>query len=149
MRLSKDEIKEIIPHREPFLLVDEMEELEPGISGTGIWTLTGDEYFYKGHFPGNPITPGVLILEALAQAGAVVIFSHPTFKGKMGLFGGVKNVKFRKMVLPGDQVHLHVDVLRATALGGNAKVTAKVDGKLACSGEIMTVFVPLEAKNAE
>jgi len=148
MRLSKDEIKTVIPHREPFLLVDEMEELEPGVSGTGLWTLTGEEYFFKGHFPGNPITPGVLILEALAQAGAVVIFSHPDFKGKMGLFGGVKNVKFRRMVCPGDLVRLHVDVLRATALGGNAKVTATVEGQIACSGEIMTVFVPAEANNA-
>lgn len=147
MQLSQEEIKKIIPHRDPFLLIDGMEELEPGVKGTGVWHLTGEESFFKGHFPGNPILPGVLMLEACAQAGAVVIFSHPDYQGLMGIFGGVKNVKFRHMVKPGDTLKLHVTVLRASKLGGNAKIEATVGDNLACSGEIMTIFAPWEGQH--
>ena len=140
MKLTKEEIKKIIPHREPFLLVDEMLELEPGDRGVGQWTLTGDEWFFKGHFPSYKVTPGVLLTEALAQAGAVVICSHPDWADKMGLFGGIKNMKFRRMVQPGDTVTLEIEVTRKSRIGGYANVCAKVGEEIACKGEIMTVF---------
>lgn len=149
MKLTQEEIKRIIPHRAPFLLVDAMEELVPGESGTGVLTLTGEEYFFKGHFPGMPVMPGVLMVEALAQAGAVVICSHPDYKEKMGLFGGIKNMKFRHQVVPGDTLKLEVVVTRKSKIGGYADVTAKVGGEVACSGEIMTVFTDKPAPDGE
>ncbi len=140
MKLTKEEIKKIIPHREPFLLVDEMLEVVPGEKGVGKWTLTGEEWFFKGHFPTFKVTPGVLLTEALAQAGAVIICSHPDYQDKMGLFGGIKSMKFKRMVKPGDTVTLEVDITRKSHLGGYADVVAKVGDEVACIGEIMTVF---------
>lgn len=141
MRLNKEEIKQVIPHRDPFLLVDEMVDLVPAVSGTGILRLTGEEYFFAGHFPGNPIMPGVLLIEALAQAGAVVILSHKDFQGKIGLFGGIKKAKFRRRVLPGDEVYLYINVTRVSKMGGKADIVAKVEGEVAVEAEIMTVIV--------
>ena len=143
MKLTKDEIKEIIPHREPFLLVDEMEELVPGDRGVGKLTLTGEEGFFKGHFPQYKVLPGVLLTEALAQTGAVVILSEPSFRGKLALFAGIKNMKFRTQVRPGDTVRLEVIITRVSTHGGNADVTAYVGDKVACSGQITTVFTDM------
>lgn len=142
MKLNKEQIMEIIPHRDPFLLVDEMKELDPGKTGVGVWHLTGDEWFFKGHFPGKKITPGVLITESLAQAGAVVICSDPKFAGLMGLFGGIKNMKFKHEVFPGDTLMLNIKVKRSSRIGGFADVCATVNGEVAAEGEIMTVFAP-------
>ena len=142
MTLNQEQIKEIIPQREPFLFVDEMTELEPGKRGTGLWHLTGEEWFFKGHFPGKKITPGVLITEALAQTGAVVINSHPNYKELMGLFGGIKKMKFKHQVLPGDTLVMEIVITRTSRMGGYADVKATVNGQTAAEGEIMTVFAP-------
>ena len=142
MKMNKDEIKAVIPQREPFLLVDEMIDLEPGKRGVGLWHLTGDEWFFKGHFPDYKIVPGVLLTESLAQTGAVVICSHPDYSEKMGLFGGIKNMKFRHQVFPGDTVSLEVVITRTSKVGGYADVRATVGDNVAADGEIMTVFAP-------
>lgn len=140
MKLNQEQIKEIIPQREPFLFVDEMVELEPGKCGKGIWHLTGDEWFFKGHFPAKKITPGVLITEALAQTGAVVINSHPDYSDLMGLFGGIKSMKFKHQVVPGDTLEMEINITRTSRNGGYADVKATVNGQVAAVGEIMTVF---------
>lgn len=140
MKLDRDAIKGIIMHREPFLLVDEVIELEPGVRGVGLLTLTGEEYFFAGHFPQYKVMPGVLIAEALAQTGGVILMSHPDFAGKMALFGGISKMKFRAQVHPGDTLRMEVLITHAGPMGGRANVCAQVNGKEACSGEIFTVF---------
>ena len=141
MKLNKEQIKEIIPQREPFLFVEEMEALVPGEKGTGVLTLTGDEAFFSGHFPGNPVMPGVLLTEALAQTGAVIISSHEAFKNKMGLFAGIKNMKFRNQVVPGDTVRMEIEITRKSPKAGTARARATVNDKTVCEGEFLTVFI--------
>ena len=102
MLLNQEQIKEIIPHRDPFLLVDEIEEMEPGVRAVGYKNVTGEEGFFRGHFPEYPVMPGVLIVEALAQVGAVSVLSLPENKGKLAFFGGIDKAKFRRQVRPGD-----------------------------------------------
>lgn len=148
MKLNKEQIKEIIPHRDPFLLVDEMIECIPGERGVGQLTLTGEEYFFKGHFPQYKVMPGVLLTEALAQTGAVVILSEPAFRGKLGLFAGINKMKFRNQVRPGDTVRLEVVITRKSLLGGKANVAAYVGDKVACEGEITTVFTDMPGGEA-
>ena len=130
------EIMEIIPHRQPFLLVDTIEELEPGVRAVGKKCVTYNEPFFAGHFPGNPVMPGVLIIEALAQTGAVALLLEEENKGKIALFGGIKNARFRQQVVPGDVLELHCEIVSRKGPVGIGKATAYVDGKVAVSAEL-------------
>lgn len=134
--LTNKDIQKILPHRYPFLLVDAITEFEEGKSITGIKNVTANEPQFTGHFPGNPIMPGVLITEALAQVGAVILLSMPENKGKLGVFTGINNFKFRRQVVPGDTLVLHADLVMYRHGMGKAEVKATVDGKLAAGGEI-------------
>lgn len=134
--LTTKEIMEIIPHRHPFLLVDTIEELEPGKRAVGKKCVTYDEYFFRGHFPQEPVMPGVLIVEALAQVGAVSILSCEQFKGKTAYFGGINNCRFKKKVVPGDVLMLEVEMIKQKGPVAIAKAVATVDGKVAASGEL-------------
>ena len=139
--LNKEEIKEIIPQREPFLMVDEVENYVPGESATAYKNVDENEWYFKGHFPGNPIMPGVLICEALAQTGAVVILSMEENKGKNALFGGIDKMKFKKMVVPGDRLKLEVNIIKRKGPIGVGEGIATVDGKLAAKGEFTFAVV--------
>lgn len=136
MQLDTAEIMNILPHRYPFLLVDRIEDGEPGKWARGRKCVTANEMHFCGHFPGQPIMPGVLILEALAQVGAVAILTVPENKGKLALFGGVKNARFRKQVVPGDVLELECELIRRMGPVGVGKATATVDGKVACTAEL-------------
>jgi 3-hydroxyacyl-[acyl-carrier-protein] dehydratase len=129
--LDKDGIKKIIPHREPFLLIDEVLELAPGESVLARRKVSEDEYYFEGHFPQEKIMPGVLIVEAIAQAGAVCVLSMPENKGKLAYFGGIKNAKFRGKVAPGDELELalSVETLRKNVGYGKGAAYKIVDGK--------------------
>ena len=129
MSLNVKEIMEIIPHRYPMLLVDRVEELEPGVRAVGYKNVTMNEPFFQGHFPGNPIMPGVLQIEAMAQLGAIALLSMEQFKGKTPLFGGIKAAKFRGMVVPGDVLKLEIEILKIKGPAGIGKGIASVDGK--------------------
>ena len=132
---TTNEIMEILPHRAPFLLIDTVEELEPGKRVVAKKCLTYNEPFFQGHIPGNPVMPGVLICEALAQAGAVAILGLDENKGKTAYFASMDKVKFKKKVLPGDVLMLEVELVKIKGPFGIAKATATVDGKVAVSGE--------------
>ena len=131
------EIKEILPHRYPFLLVDKITEIEEGKRVKGYKNVTINEPFFQGHFPDYPVMPGVLIVEALAQAGAIALLNKEEFKGKTPFFAGIDKVRFKKQVLPGDTLRLEVEIIKLRGSIGFGKATATVDGKIACSGEIM------------
>jgi 3-hydroxyacyl-[acyl-carrier-protein] dehydratase len=139
--LSSIDIQKIIPHRYPFLLIDRIIEVEPGKSAVGIKNVTVNEPFFQGHFPGNPIMPGVLIVEALAQTACVAGLLDEQNKGKLGMFTGFETIKFRRPVVPGDTLRLEVE-LSAFKLGmGKAKVLATVEGDVAAQGEIKFAMV--------
>ena len=140
MLLDVNEIKKIIPHRYPFLLVDCIEELEPGVKAVGYKNVTVNEPFFQGHFPQQPVMPGVLIIEALAQVGAVAVLSLEENKGKLAFFGGIKNAKFRKQVVPGDVLTLKVTMERLRKTAGTGLAEAYVGDELACKCEIMFAF---------
>jgi 3-hydroxyacyl-[acyl-carrier-protein] dehydratase len=129
-------IERIIPHRYPMLLIDRVLELEPGKRILGLKSVTANEQFFQGHFPGNPIMPGVLIVEALAQAGAVLLLSQPEERGKLPLFAGIDGVRFRRPVVPGDQLQLEVVFTVRRGPIGRAKARASVDGELVAEGEL-------------
>ncbi len=131
----------LLPHRDPFLLVDELIELDPGVRAVGTWQITGDEYFFPGHFPGRPTLPGVLMVESLAQVGACLALAEPRFAGKIPLFGGVDKVKFRRQVVPGELLTLEVEFLRLGSRGGRAAGIARVGDEVACQAELMLVVV--------
>lgn len=137
MNLDINEIMERIPHRYPFLLVDRVTELIPGKSAKGYKNVTINEPFFQGHFPGRPIMPGVLILEALAQLGAVILLGSEENKGRLALFTGIDKVRFRRQVVPGDQLQLEAELIRMRRLMGKAAVRALVDDEPAAEGEIM------------
>lgn len=139
--LSNIEIQNIIPHRYPFLLVDRIEEIEEGKRAVGIKNVTINEPFFQGHFPGNPIMPGVLIVEALAQVGAVAILSLEENKGKLGLFTGIDKVRIRQQVKPGDTLKLVAELTAFKRGIGKATATAYVGDKVAVSGELMFALV--------
>jgi len=135
--LNIDEIMEIIPHRYPFLLIDTVEELEQGKRAVGMKNVTMNEPFFQGHFPDYPVMPGVLIVEALAQTGAVALLSLDDFKGKLALFAGIDKVRFKRQVRPGDTLRLEVEIVKMRGPIGVGTAKATVDGELACSGELM------------
>ena len=134
--LNKEQIMEIIPHRDPFLLIDEINEMTPGQKVVATKHIREDEYWFKGHFPEYPVTPGVLLIEMLAQAGAVCMLSLEEHKGKIGFLGGVNNAKFRRQVLPGDTVKLEVEMIKIRVSIGIGKALATLNGEKAVSAEI-------------
>ena len=135
--LDIDGIKQIIPHRYPFLLIDRIEEHEPGSRAVGYKNVTANEPFFQGHFPDFPVMPGVLIVEALAQVGAVALLSLEENAGKLAFFAGIDKVRFKRQVRPGDTLRLEVAITKSRAGIGFGSATATVDGELACSGELM------------
>lgn len=138
--LTRDQIESIIPHREPFLFVDRVLELVPAVHVVAEKDISGREDFFRGHFPGFPLMPGVLIIEALAQAGAIAVLSSPEHAGKLALFGGVEHARFRRNVVPGDVLRLEVDVLRIRGPVGQGKARALVGQEVACSATLTFVI---------
>lgn len=134
--MNIQQIKEIIPHRYPMLLIDCIEELEAGQKVVAKKNVTINEPFFQGHFPHEPVMPGVLIVEAMAQAGAVALLSLPDFKGKTAYFGGIDKAKFRQKVTPGDTLMLEVEILKVRANAGMGKGIARVDGKKVAEAEL-------------
>ncbi len=139
--LNKEEIKKIIPQREPFLMIDEIEEYKPGESAIGYKNVDESEWYFKGHFPGNPIMPGVLIAESLAQTGAIAILSMEENKGKNALFGGIDKMKFKKMVTPGDRLKLVVKIIKRKGPIGVGEAIATVNGNIVAKGELTFAVV--------
>jgi 3-hydroxyacyl-[acyl-carrier-protein] dehydratase len=133
---SSDDFVALLPHRPPFRFVDAVDACEPGVSITGRYRLTGDEAFLGGHFPGFPVMPGVIQLEALAQAGGIALLAHERYTGKLPLFGGVENVRWRRLVRPGDELTLHVEMERLSARGGWAHAVSTVEGEKTCDARI-------------
>ena len=137
MRLGIKEIQEIIPHRHPFLLIDFIDELEPRVRAVGYKSITFNGPQFNGNFPGQPVMPGVLMIEALAQVGAVAILSLPENKGKTAFFGAINNAKFKQMVLPGDRLKLECEIIkRKGPIGVGKAVATNAEGKVAVSAEL-------------
>ena len=136
-----------LPHRDPFLFLTELRTVEPGQCATGTWQLTGNEPFFAGHFPGRPTLPGVLMVESLAQLGAVAVLADPAQKGRLPLFGGIERARFRRQVVPGDLLELEVSLGRMSSRAGRGSGRASVGGELACEAELL--FVLVDATPAE
>ncbi len=132
---------DVIAHRPPFLFVDEVTALDPGRSASGTWRLTGEEWFFGGHFPGRPTLPGVLMCEAIAQVGAIAVLTDDRFAGKLPLFGGLDGARFRRQVVPGDELTLEVELGRMSARAGKGSGRALLRGEVACSCELLFVVV--------
>jgi 3-hydroxyacyl-[acyl-carrier-protein] dehydratase len=132
---------DVIPHRPPFLFVDALTALVPGQSATGTWRLSGEEWFFQGHFPGRPTLPGVLMCEAIAQVGAIAVLTDERFAGKLPLFGGLDGARFRKQVGPGDELTLDVTLGRMSARAGKGSGRALLDGAVACECDLLFVVV--------
>jgi 3-hydroxyacyl-[acyl-carrier-protein] dehydratase len=137
LMLSYDEIQNIIPHRAPFLLIDRVDELEPGVFAKGVKMVSGNEFYFQGHFPAEKVMPGVLIIEALAQMGAVAILSLEENKGKIAYFGGINQAKFKKKVLPGDALELETRIVKSKGGIGIGQAIARVNGKIAVKAELV------------
>lgn len=134
--LNTQQIMEILPHRNPFLLIDTIEEFVPGEKAVAKKNVTMNEPYFMGHFPGNPVMPGVLIIEALAQTGAVAILCQDEWKGKTAYFAGINNAKFKQKVVPGDTLELTTEIIKVKGPIGVGKAVAKVNGKTACMAEL-------------
>lgn len=145
--INNIDIQKILPHRYPFLLVDRITEMEEGKRAVGIKNVTVNEPFFQGHFPSNPIMPGVLIVESLAQVGAVMLLSLPENKGKLGVFTGINSMKFRRQVVPGDTLLLEAELVTYRHGMGKANVKATVDGAVAAAGEISFAVIDNAANN--
>ena len=141
VNLGADEIEQIIPHRYPMLLVDRMVEIEDGARGVGIKNVTANEWFFEGHFPGNRVMPGVLIVEALAQVAAITLLRDVDHAGKIPMFGGIEKMRFRRPVTPGDQLRLSFTLERMRGPVGRGAVEASVDGKVVADGTISFALV--------
>ena len=139
--LNKEEIKNIIPQRDPFLMIDEVEEYVPGESAIAYKNVNEQEWYFKGHFPDTPIMPGVLIAESLAQTGAVAILSMEENKGKNALFGGIDKMKFKRKVLPGDRLKLEVKIIKRKGPIGVGEAIATIDEKIVAKGELTFALV--------
>jgi 3-hydroxyacyl-[acyl-carrier-protein] dehydratase len=131
---------DVLPHRDPFLLVSEVTELVPGERARGVWRLTGDEDFWAGHFPGRPTLPGVLMVESLAQVGAIALLTDERFKGKLPLFGGIEKARFRRQVVPGEVLELEVELHKLSGMAGKGRALATVGGEKACQAELLFVL---------
>lgn len=149
MTIEADEIEGIIPHRYPFLLIDRVIEIEEGKRAVAIKNVTANEWFFEGHFPGKKVMPGVLIVEALAQVAAVTMLKGVEAAGKSPLFGGIENMRFRKPVVPGDQLRLEFTLEKIRGPIGKGQVRATVDGKLAAEGTISFALVDLAAAEGQ
>jgi 3-hydroxyacyl-[acyl-carrier-protein] dehydratase len=132
---------DVLAHRPPFLFVDEVLDLEPGQSARGMWRLTGEEWFFAGHFPGRPTLPGVLMCEAIAQVGAIAVLTDERFAGKLPLFGGIDSARFRRQVVPGDTLTLEVEFGRLSARAGKGSGRARLGDQVACECDLMFVLV--------
>lgn len=132
---------DVLPHRQPFLFLDEITELTVGSRAVGRWKLRGDEWFFPGHFPGRPTLPGVLMCEAIAQVGAYALLSDPTKQNKLPLFGGLDAARFRRQVVPGDELIITVEIGRMSARAGKGSGSATVGGEIACECDLMFVLV--------
>lgn len=144
--MDQEQIKQVIPHRDPFLLIDEIVDMEVGIKVHARKYIKEEDFWFKGHFPEYPVTPGVLMIEMLAQAGAVCLLSKPEFKGKIGLFGGIDKAKFRRQVVPGDVLDLEVEITRTRGPVGTGTCLASVDGEKAVSCEITFIVADGDKK---
>ncbi|MBM46130.1 MAG: 3-hydroxyacyl-[acyl-carrier-protein] dehydratase FabZ [Acidimicrobiaceae bacterium] len=131
---------ELLPHRPPFLLCDEIIDLKPGVSCTALWHLSGNEAFFEGHFPGRPTLPGVLIVESLAQTAGLAALSADDFAGKLPLFGGIDKARFRRQVIPGETLTLTAHLGKMSRMAGKASGEASVGGELACKAEMMFII---------
>ena len=143
--LTRPEIEAILPHREPFLLIDEVLELEPGERVVARKTVREDEWYLAGHFPGRPVMPGVLIVEGMAQTGAVAVLSQEENRGRLALFAGIDDVRFKRIVVPGDTLELRCEITRLRNPVGKADAEATVDGELACRAQLTFALTELEA----
>ncbi len=142
MELNSDQIQEILPHRYPFLLLDRVTDFEPGLWAKGIKCISANEMQFCGHFPGHQVMPGVLMVEALAQLGAIALLSIPENKGRIALFGGIRNARFRRQVTPGDVLEMECSITAMHGPVGMGKAVANVDGKVAVTAELTFAIQP-------
>jgi 3-hydroxyacyl-[acyl-carrier-protein] dehydratase len=132
--------EQLLPHRPPFLLLSEIDEIEPGVRASGRWHIRADEAFFAGHFPGRPTLPGVLMVESLAQLGAAAVLADGRFAGRLPLFGGIDRARFRRQVVPGETLELELAVTRLSTRAGTGHGVARVGGAVACEADILFVI---------